>query len=63
MVGSLVGATSCKKVTEECKGELNGMLLYCYEHNGICSLDWWNDNSYRCEKHVNDYFVYEKKLI
>ena len=49
MVGSLTGAVSSQRVTEECKGTLSAVGHRALECNGIRVLDCETDKSSRCE--------------
>ena len=49
MVGSLTGAVSSQRVTEECKGTLSAVGHRAIECNGISVLDCETDKSSRCE--------------
>ena len=49
MVGSLTGAVSSQRVTEECKGTLSAVGHRALECNGIGVLDCETDKSSRCE--------------
>ena len=49
MVGSLTGAVSSQRVTEECKGTLSAVGHRATECNGITVLDCETDKSSRCE--------------
>ena len=49
MVGSLTGAVSSQRVTEECKGTLSAVGHRAKECNGIRVLDCETDKSSRCE--------------
>ena len=49
MVGSLTGAVSSQRVTEECKGTLSAVGHRATECNGIRVLDCETDKSSRCE--------------
>ena len=49
MVGSLTGAVSSQRVTEECKGTLSAVGHRAQECNGIRVLDCETDMSSRCE--------------
>ena len=49
MVGSLTGAVSSQRVTEECKGTLSAVGHRALECNGISVLDCETDKSSRCE--------------
>ena len=49
MVGSLTGAVSSQRVTEECKGTLSAVGHRAQECNGISVLDCETDKSSRCE--------------
>ena len=49
MVGSLTGAVSSQRVTEECNGTLSAVGHRATECNGIRVLDCETDKSSRCE--------------
>ena len=49
MVGSLTGAVSSQRVTEECKGTLSAVGHRALECNGIRVLNCETDKSSRCE--------------
>ena len=49
MVGSLTGAVSSQRVTEECKDTLSAVGHRALECNGIRVLDCETDKSSRCE--------------
>ena len=49
MVGSLTGAVSSQRVTEECKGTLSAVGHRALECNGIRVIDCETDKSSRCE--------------
>ena len=49
MVGSLTGAVSSQRVTEECNGTLSAVGHRAFECNGIRVLDCETDKSSRCE--------------
>ena len=49
MVGSLTGAVSSQRVTEECKGTLSAVGHRAHECNGISVLNCETDKSSRCE--------------
>ena len=49
MVGSLTGAVSSQRVTEECKGTLSAVGHRALECNGISVLDCETDKSSRNE--------------
>ena len=49
MVGSLTGAVSSQRVTEECKGTLSAVGHRAFECNGIRVLDCETDMSSRNE--------------
>jgi Family of unknown function (DUF6467) len=49
MVGSLTGAVSSQRVTEECKGTLSAVGHRALECKGIRVLNCETDRSNRCE--------------
>ena len=49
MVGSLTGAVSSQRVTEECKGTLSAVGHRALECKGISVLNCETDRSSRCE--------------
>ena len=49
MVGSLTGAVSSQRVTEECKGTLSAVGHRALECKGIRVLNCETDRSSRCE--------------
>jgi Family of unknown function (DUF6467) len=49
MVGSLTGAVSSQRVTEECKGTLSVVGHHALECKGIRVLNCETDRSSRCE--------------
>ena len=49
MVGSLTGAVSSQRVTEECDGTLSAVGYRALKCNGISVLDCETDKSSRCE--------------
>ena len=49
MVGSLTGAVSSQRVTEECEGTLGAVGYRALKCNGISVLDCETDKSSRCE--------------
>ena len=49
MVGSLTGAVSSQRVTEECKGTLSAVGHRALECKGIRVLNCETDRSGRCE--------------
>jgi hypothetical protein len=49
MVGSLTGAVSSQRVTEECKGTLSAVGHHALECKGIRVLNCETDRSSRCE--------------
>ena len=49
MVGSLTGAVSSQRVTEECKGTLSAVGHRALEFKGIRVLNCETDRSSRCE--------------